>query len=88
MIAPSNHVTTDSDPALEFDARENDKLTGKEEENDDPLNEYRAPVCLESIILNYPEVNARVKRSIRRRVNAPRASSFINFSSYNSQKYN
>ena len=39
--ATSNNVTTDSDPALEFDARENDKLTSNEEENDDPLNEYR-----------------------------------------------
>ena len=39
-----------------------------EEENDDPLNEYRAPVCetcLESIIPNYPVVNAQVKRLIR-----------------------
>ena len=43
--ATSNNVTTDSDPALEFDVRENDKLTSNEEENDDPLNEYRAPVC-------------------------------------------
>ena len=32
-----------------------------EEENDDPLNEYRAPVCetcLESFTPNYPVVNA------------------------------
>ena len=36
--ATSNNATTDSDPALEFDARENDKLTSNEEENDDPLN--------------------------------------------------
>ena len=36
--ATSNNVTTDSDPALEFDARENDKLTSNEEENDDPVN--------------------------------------------------
>ena len=66
--ATSNNVTTDSDPALEYDARENDKSNSKEEENDDPLNEYRAPVCetcLESIIPNYPVVNAQVKRSIR-----------------------
>ena len=66
--ATSNNVTTDSDPALEFDTRKNDKLNSNEEENDDPLNEYRAPVCgacLESIIPNYPVVNAQVKRSIR-----------------------
>ena len=53
--ATSNNVTTDSDPALKFDARENDKLNSNGEENDDPLNEYRAPVCetcLESIIPN------------------------------------
>lgn len=52
-----NNVTTDSDPALRHDARENDKLNSNEEENEDPLNEYRAPVsesCLESIIPNYP----------------------------------
>ena len=56
------------DPALEFGARENDKLTSDEVENDEPVNEYRAPVCetcLESIIPNYPVVNAQVKRSIR-----------------------
>ena len=35
--ATSNDVTTDSDPALEFDARENVKLNSDEEENDDPL---------------------------------------------------
>ena len=66
--ATSNNVTTDGDPALEYDARENDILNSNEEENDDPLNEYRAPVCetyLESIIPNYPVVNAQVKRSIR-----------------------
>ena len=66
--ATSNNVTTDSDPALEFGARENDKLTSDEVENDEPVNEYRAPVCetcLESIIPNYPVVNAQVKRSIR-----------------------
>ena len=48
----SNNVTTDPDPALKHDAREND-----EEENEDPLNEYRAPVsetCLESVIPYYP----------------------------------
>ena len=53
--ATSNNVTTDSDPALKFDARENDNLNSNGEENDDPLNEYRAPVCetcLESIIPN------------------------------------
>lgn len=33
----SNNVTTDSDPALEYDARENDQLNSNEEENDDPL---------------------------------------------------
>ena len=75
----SNNVTTDSDPALEYNARESDKLNSNEEENDDPLNEYGAPVCetcLESIIPNFPVVNARVKRSIRSsKVNAPRASS-------------
>lgn len=43
--ATSNNVTTDSDPALEHDATENDILNSDEEENDDPLNEYRAPVC-------------------------------------------
>ena len=41
----SNNVTTDSDPALEYDARENDKLNSNVEENDDPLNECRASVC-------------------------------------------
>ena len=63
----SNDVTTDSDPALEFDSRENDKLNSDEEENDDPLNEYRALVyetCLESVIPNYTVVNAQAKRSI------------------------
>ena len=35
--ATSNNVTTDSDPALEYDARENDKLNSIEEENYDPL---------------------------------------------------
>ena len=55
----SNNVTTDSDPALEYDARENDKLNRNVEENDDPLNECRAPVCetcSESIIPNYPVI--------------------------------
>ena len=55
QYATSNNVTTDSDSALEFDARENDKLSSNEEENDDLLNEHRAPVCetcLESIKLN------------------------------------
>ena len=41
----SNNVTTDSDPALEYDARENDKLKSNVEENDDPLNDCRASVC-------------------------------------------
>ena len=36
--ATSNNVTTNSDPALEFNARENDILASNEEENDDPLN--------------------------------------------------
>ena len=65
--ATSNNVTTDTDPVLEYDARENVKFNTNEE-NDDPLNEYRAPVCetcLESIIPNYPVVNAQVKRLIR-----------------------
>ena len=52
-----NNVTTESHPALEYDAREkeNDKLNINEEENDDPLNGYRAlvcDICLESIIPN------------------------------------
>ena len=62
--ATSNNVATDSDAALEHDARENDKLNSNKEENDDPLNEYRAPVCekcLEAIITNYLLVNAQVK---------------------------
>ena len=46
-----------------------EKMTNSDEvENDEPVNEYRAPVCetcLESIIPNYPVVNAQVKRSIR-----------------------
>ena len=67
--ATSNNATTDSDAALVYDARETDKLNGnEEEENDDSLNKYRAPVCetyLESIIPNYPVVDAQVKRSIR-----------------------
>ena len=66
--ATSSNVTTDSDPALEYEARGNDKLNSNEEENDDPLNEYRAPVCetcLESIIPNCPVLNAQVKCSIR-----------------------
>ena len=53
--ATSNNVTIDSDPTLEYDARENDKLNSNEEEIDDPLNECRAPVCeiyLGSIIPN------------------------------------
>ena len=61
------HQTTDSDPALEYDVRESNKSNSNEEENDDPLNECRAPVCetcLESIIPNYPVVNAQVKRPI------------------------
>ena len=33
--ATSNNVTTDSDPALEFDARKNDKLNSNEEENEE-----------------------------------------------------
>ena len=33
--ATSNNVTIDSDPALEYDARENDNLNSNEEENDD-----------------------------------------------------
>ena len=66
--ATSNNVTTDSGPALEYDARGNDRSNSNEEENDDPLNERRAPVCeayLDSIIPNYSVVNVRVKRSIR-----------------------
>ena len=53
----SNNVTTETDPAFKHDARENDKVNSSEEENEDPLNEYRAPVsdtCLESVIPNYP----------------------------------
>ena len=42
--ATSNNVTIDSDPALEYDARENDNLNSNEEENDDLWNEYRASV--------------------------------------------
>ena len=38
--ATSNNVTTESDPALEYDARENDKLNINKEENGDPLNEF------------------------------------------------
>ena len=59
--AISNNVTTDSDPALEYDARGNDKLNSNEEGNNDPSNECRAPVCeicLESTIPSYPVVNA------------------------------
>ena len=41
----SKNVTTDSDPALECNATQDDKLNTDDEENDDPLNEYRAPVC-------------------------------------------
>ena len=52
--ATSNNVTTDSDPALEFDARENDKLTSNAEENDDPLNEYRAP----NLRVNYTKLSS------------------------------
>ena len=67
--ATSNNATTDSDAALVYDARETDKLNGnEEEENDDSLNKYRAPVCetcLESVMPNYPVVNVQVKRSIR-----------------------
>ena len=66
--ATSNNVTTDSGPALGYDAKENDKLKSNEGENDDPLNEYRVPICetwLDSIIPNYPVVNAQVKCSIR-----------------------
>ena len=37
--ATSKNVTTDSDTALEYDVRENDKSNSHEEENDDPLNE-------------------------------------------------
>ena len=53
----SNNVTTDPDPALKHDARENDNANSNEEGNEDPLNEYRAPVsetCLESVIPYYP----------------------------------
>ena len=56
--ATSNNVTTDSDPALEFDARENDKLTSNEEENDDPLNEYRAPVCETCLRVNHTKLSS------------------------------
>ena len=65
--ATSKNVPTDSDPALEYDAREMIN-NSNEEENDVPVNKCRAPVCemcLESIIPNYPEVNAQVKPSIR-----------------------
>ena len=34
--ATSNNVTTDSDSALEYDVRENDKLNSNEEEYYDP----------------------------------------------------
>ena len=63
----SKNVPTDSDPALEYDAREMIN-NSNEEENDVPVNKSRAPVCemcLESIIPNYPVVNAQVKPSIR-----------------------
>ena len=49
---------------MEYNARENDKLNSNEEENDDSLIEYRAPVCetcLEAIITNHPLVNTQVK---------------------------
>ena len=54
--ATSNNVTKDSGAVLEYDAKENDKFNSNQEENDDPLNEYRASVCetcLESMITNY-----------------------------------
>ena len=66
--ATSNNVIKDSGAVLEYDAKENDKLNSNQEENDDPLNEYRASVCetcLESMITNYLAVNAQVKCSIR-----------------------
>ena len=53
----SKNVTTDSDPALECNATQDDKLNTDDEENDDPLNEYRGLICetcLQSIIPNYP----------------------------------
>ena len=56
--ATSNNVTTDSDPALEFDTRKNDKLNSNEEENDDPLNEYRAPVCETCLRVNYTKLSS------------------------------
>ena len=65
--ATSKNVPIDSDPALEYDAREMIN-NSNEEENDVPVNKCRAPVCemcLESIIPNYPVVNAQVKPSIR-----------------------
>ena len=37
--ATSKNVTTDSDTAMEYDVRENDKSNSHDEENDDPLNE-------------------------------------------------
>lgn len=55
-IIHQKNVTTDPDPALKHDARENDNVNSYEE-NEDPLNEYRAPVsetCLESVIPYYP----------------------------------
>ena len=42
---------------MKHDARENDNVNSNEEENEDPLYEYRAPVsetCLESVIPYYP----------------------------------
>ena len=55
--ATSEKVTEVSDPALECDATQDDKSNSDDEENDDPLNEYRSPVyqtCLQSTIPNYP----------------------------------
>ena len=41
-----------------IDARENDKLNSNEEENDDPLNEYRAPVCETCLRVNYTKLSS------------------------------
>lgn len=65
LQSTSKNVTTDN--PSDCDLIQDDELNSEDEENDDPLDEYRAPVyetCLQSVIPNYPVITDHNKQSV------------------------
>ena len=65
LQSTSKNVTTDN--PSDGDVIQDDELNSEDEENDDPLDEYRAPVyetCLQSVIPNYPVITDHNKQSV------------------------